>query len=168
MQPQMQTTKQPAPQPQRDLSKTYYLGPSDENEHQIALAWIDQNHPNANKPGQVRYVTELRLDRMTEEHTVIVLARTGKKRTPARETERDHNGIARVITREPETLIGELSESKPVYCKDHWFGQEDGTEGELVVHTFLEAIGKACSPWAVKPAPADSRTTPRIYRLGWA
>jgi len=169
MQPQMQSTKQSAPtaQPQRDLSKTYYLGPTDENENQIALAWIEQKYPEANTPGHVRYVTELRLDRMTEDHIVIVLART-KKRTDALETQRDHNGIAKVIRRTPAELAEEIIEGKPVYCKDHWYGQEGGQEGELIVHTFLQALGKTSIPWVVKPAPADSRTTPRIYRLGWA
>lgn len=168
MQPQTQTKQQPAPQaaPQRDLSKTYFLGPSDENEHAIALAWLQKYHPEANSPGHVRYVTELRLDRMTEEHAVIVLART-KKRTHALETVRDANNMAKVVRRSPEELIEEVQECKPVHCKDHWIA-EDGTEGELVTHTFLEAIGKTCTPWAVKPAPLDSRTAPRVYRLGWA
>lgn len=168
MQPQTQSNKQQPAQaaPARDMSKVYFLGPSDENEHAIALEWLEQNHPNANKPGHVRYVTDLKLDRMTEDHTVVVLART-KKRTDALKTERDHNGIAKVVRHKPEELIGELVENRAVHCKDHWMA-EDGTEGELIVHTFLEALGKTCSPWAVKPAPADSRTTPRIYRLGWA
>lgn len=168
----MQTQTQPkqsAPQaqPQRDMSKTYLLGPSDENENAIALAWLEKAHPDANTPGHVRYVTSLLLDRLTEEHTVIVLART-KKRTDALKTERDHNGIAKVIRSTPEELAAEIVEGKPIRCADHWIGQVDGIEGELNTQTFLEALGKTSTPWSVKPAPADSRTTPRIYRLGWA
>src|SRR6478672_6843810 len=113
MQPQMQSTKQSAPtaQPQRDMSKTYFFGPSDENEEKIALAWLMKSYPEANTPGHVRYVTNLLLDRLTEEHTVIVLART-KKRTDALKTERDPSGIARVIRSTPEQLAEEIIEGK--------------------------------------------------------
>ena len=169
MQPQTHTKQQAAaqPAPQRDMSKVYFWGPNDESENLIALEWLAKHYPDTGSHGQVRYTTALNLDKLTDEHTVIVLART-KKRTHARETERDQHGIAKVVQRKPEDLIGEIVESPPVHCKDHWQGQEYGTEGELNVNTFMNAIGKVCTPFHPKPSPQDSRVTPRTYKLGWA
>jgi hypothetical protein len=156
-----------AQQPVKNTSrgeKTYYLCPNDENEQRIVMAWLEKNCPGYNTPGHPRFATELRIDRLTDEHCVRILARTGRRVTPALRTERNEHGESKVVRAEPEDLVGEVAESAPIECKTHWLRPSDGEEGELIVSGFLEALGKVCVPYAVKWKPDDGRK----LRLGWA
>lgn len=157
-------TQTQQPKPTKGNEKLYYVAPNDENEQRIAIAWLEKHCPAYNTPGHPRFVTELRIDRLTDEHVVKVLARTGKKITQALRTERTQQGEARVVRAEPEDLIGEIVEGQPVECGKHWLERADGEEGELVVSSFLEELGKRCTPYAVKWKPEDGRKV----RLAWA
>jgi hypothetical protein len=144
--------------------KDYLISPTDENEHRIAVAWIEKHYPSINTPGNPRFTTALPVDRLTPEHTVRVLARMGRKLTPALRTERNAQGESKVHRATDEELASELSLSAPVAVRKHWMSPADGQEGEIIVSSFLEELGNVCVPYCPKWKPEDGRKV----RLAWA
>lgn len=170
MQSQMQP-KRDEPPPKVHGENLYYLGVQDENEREITEIWYEALKERGTKS---RFVTLLVLDRLTEDHSVQCLVRcaewAGKKRvkpTPALKHRLDPQSGQRETEKTleldngRETLVKELCECPVVKCSDYWI-YRDGEEGELDRARFSEAIGKTCSPAAIK-----WQGERKMY-LGWA
>jgi hypothetical protein len=167
----MQAPKQEAERPHGE--NLYYIGVNDEHERGIAHAWIEATHPNT----IAKFVTELRIDRLTRDHVVRALVRgatkTGERRpvkiSSAAPIIRNQHGIRELIPVESKDLIAEVVECAPVRCADHWReGAYDDSEGDLNVSTFLEALGKSCAPAVIKWNDGERRGDLRMLRLAWA
>jgi hypothetical protein len=164
MQPQMKQAE-PKPVGPPDRGKLhYYMCIADEHERRAAQAWVDKHSPTA------RLATEIKIDRLHDDHTVSVLVRrpTRGKLSHAVPLVADGQGIKETAPRDDDDLAGEIEERKLIACKDFWSVAEsdDGrydVEGELNVSRFLEELGKTCIPATIK-----WRDDSRILRLGWA
>lgn len=151
-QPTAAATKKPA----QMAETTYFVLMNDEYESKAGRAYLKTIYPQS----LARVVTDLRIDRLTDKHTVIPLFR-GDDRTPAVQLIRDPQGI-RVPQHTPVAeLMKEVREGQPVACAKHW-SASSGNEGELNVTSFLEELGKSCVPAAVRYVPREN-----ILRLGF-
>lgn len=166
---QQQRSGGPHVEPPRPAAITgeniYYLMPADEHEQALCMAWIEKH-----KPGTVaRNVSRLRVDRLTERHSVIVLMRRVKKPTPVIGVVRDEHNLKELVVRSPEFLVDDkpimdqVSEGPPVHAGKHWKPAPDGEDGLLNESSFLEELGKTCSPLAIK-----WRSDDRVVWLGFA
>lgn len=143
--------------PAQMAETTYFVLVNDEYESKAGRAYLKTIYPQS----LARVVTELRLDRLTDKHTVIPILR-GDDRSPAVPLVRDAHGI-RVPQPAPVTeLMKEVREGQPVACAKYW-QPGTGNEGELNVAGFLEEVGKSCVPAAVKYYPREN-----IMKLGFA
>lgn len=138
---------------------TYYVMPADEHEQAICQAWIEKHRPNT----IARSVSRLRVDRLTERHTVIVLMRRVKKPTAAVGITLDENKLRQTVHRNVDELSAEVTEGEVIRCDKHWRPASDGQDGLLDTSTFLEELGKTCTPLCIKWRADD-----RIVWLGHA
>jgi hypothetical protein len=163
MQTQKLTSPQPEPPPAVHGANLYFLCVADEHERQIAQAWLEAKYPGS----VVKLVSELKIDRLTQDHTLTALVRKGKGGRPptaAWQNVRNEHRIYELQRLEPEDLAKEVVECAPVRCADHW--REDGSEGgdgELSIAGFLEQFGKTCAPACIK-----WRSDSRVLKLMWA
>lgn len=149
--------KKPDKVPAQMAETTYFVMVSDDYEKKAAEAYLKTLYPGT----AARIVTDLRLDRLTDKHTVIALYRPDD-RTNAVQLRITPQGL-----REPQaTPIGELAkevrESTPVNCARFW-QRGSGNEGEVNLAGFLEELGKVCAPAVIKYIPREN-----ILRLGFA
>lgn len=150
---------QPEPPPRLHGDSLYYLMPADEYEQAICQAWLEKNRENT----IARSVSRLRVDRLTERHTVIVLMRRQKKPTAAVGVTLDEHKVKQLVHRNVEELASEVSEGEPITCEKHWRPASDGEDGILDTSTFLCELGKTSTPLAIKWRADD-----RIVWLGHA
>jgi hypothetical protein len=150
----------PKPEGRPHGENLYYLGVNDEHERRFVEAWLEKNRPNT----RAKYVTELRLARLTEQHTVRVLMRTGRKVSQALPMVKNEHGIKEIVQTDADKLAEEVSECASVHCRDFWVEDgSEGAEGELNTSRFLEAVGKTCIPACIKWRPDQG-----VLRLMWA
>jgi len=137
---------------------TYFLMVNDDYEKKAAKHYLSQLYPGT----AARIVTDLRLDRLTDKHTVIALRRNDE-RTQAVSLRVDPQGIRVPMYTPVADLAREVQEAEPVRCVDYWTPAREGNEGELNLAGFLEQLGKKCIPAAIKFYPREG-----ILRLGFA
>lgn len=151
----------------------YYLGINDEHERRICEAWLDAQNAklaSENIVSKARYVTELNTLKLDRDHVVRVLMRREKKLTQALPLVRNQHGIKELAESDDAALAQKIVECEEVRCADHWIEDgSEGGEGELCTRTFLEALGKTCTPACIKwkDDVKDGRDY-RKLRLGWA
>lgn len=139
------------------VDTSYFIIQEDEYEKKAAREYIRSKYPNT----QARIVTELRLDRLTDKHTVYALFRDNE-RSPAVHLVANANGIRELRPAPVAELAAEVKESKAIRCADFWMPAREGNEGELDLSTFLSELGKRCAPAAIKYYPAQG-----ILKLGF-
>lgn len=154
---QSAAAKQQTPDLLQMVDTTYFVMLDDEYEKKAAKEYLRQHYPNTN----ARVVHELRIDRLTDKHTVIALFR-GNERTDAVRVVANGQGIRELKPTPLPELAGEVQESKPVRCAEYWQTIE-GNEGTLDVASFLTELGKKCTPAAIKLYPAQG-----FMKLGFA
>lgn len=152
-----QTQTEPKKQVEKHGDGLYYLLVNDEHEARIARAWVDKHHPGSRS----KRVTMIPIERLTQDHVVRVLARTGRKITPAVRVFKDQHGIKTLETLESDdpTLLAEVVEGPPIQVIDFWIDavEETGEEGYLDRANFLQAVGKTSAPFAIKYRSDDKR-----------
>lgn len=134
---------------------TYYLAINDDGELKIAKAWFKDRYPEVVRDPQrhpwPKITREIPIPRLHEKATVIALIR-GEDRSPLEKRTRDQaTGMMTSQANDPAMLLEEVRECKPVRIGDHWRGKSDEWDafgGEIDRPTFLEALGKVCSPLA--------------------
>lgn len=157
-QTQPSAASEPKKPPLQMVDTTYFVMLNDEFEMKAAKAYIKNLYPGT----AARIVTDLRLDRLTDKHTVIALRRSDE-RTQAVSLRVSPSGIREPVHTPIEQLMREVQESEPVRCADFWQPAREGNEGELNLAGFMEEFGKKCIPAAIKFYPRDG-----ILRLGFA
>lgn len=150
-------TKKPDKAPVQMAETTYFVLVSDDYEKKAAEAYLKAIYPGS----AARHVTDLRLDRLTDKHTVIALYRPDD-RTQAVQMRVNMHGIREPVHTPVAELMKEVREGKPVDCAQFW-QRGSGNEGELFLAGFLEEFGKTCAPAVVKYVPREN-----IMRLGFA
>jgi hypothetical protein len=143
---------------------TYFLFSHAGDEPKIALLYLQEKHPAS----RAKRVAELRIDRLTDKHKVIVLVRGRnplKPATPLTGSRRNEYGIRELVNANPADLVGEMGASEPIDCGKFWnrtAGWEGG-DGELDIPGFLQAVAAAASPLRVSWHPEQ---LPGILKLG--
>lgn len=177
-QQQAQQRKEPEP-PRRELNElTVFLCLEGEHEANIARAYMQATYPGS----KARLVQELRLDRLTERHTVIALWRDRDCTPPVLAIRDEVSGGRGLELRDPHTLVKEVLEGKPIACKDYWgdasevdddgFGMSSMTDGELQTGAFMNELGTSMGKcWvankrAREPAILKRGTDQRVLKLG--
>lgn len=156
---QTQTVEEPkakAPKVQMD-EYTYFVCIDDDYERKAAREYVNTKYPKS----LAKFVHELRLDRLTDKHTVIALVR-GNERTPAVQVIVNPQGVRTLSNTPVSELAAEVVESDAVSCAKHW-SKLAGGEGELHLPAFLEELGRACVPAAIKNYPNT-----KTLKLGFA
>lgn len=129
----------------QDSYETYFLVPQGGAEFSIAREYLKKMYPTS----EGRLTTEIPLDRLTDRNTVIVLLRT--EGTAAEAVILNPTAGNSSIRRLPhKELAEEVVESDPIACKAFWTKGGRFNDGVVDVASFLEALGKAASPLAVK------------------
>lgn len=156
-QPQPVAAEQKKPVSAQMAETTYFVMISDDYEKKAAQAYLQAIYPGT----AARVVQDLRLDRLTDRHTVIALYRPDD-RTPAVQMRLTPQGLREPLHTPVADLMKEVREGKPVECKQFW-QRGSGNEGELNLSGFLEELGKQCAPAVIKYIARD-----HIMRLGFA
>lgn len=136
--------KKASTKPVQQDENTYFIYLADEYEAKAARAYLKSLYPTS----LAKQVAELRLDRLTDKHTVIALRRDNE-RTPAVQVIVNPQGVRTLSYTPPTELMKEVAEAEPIKCSDFWH-KVAGGEGELDLARFLEELGKRCSPAAIK------------------
>src|SRR5215471_6965243 len=135
---------------------TYFVMVSDDYEIKAAREYVKMMYPGT----QAKVVHELRLDRLTDKHTVITLTRDNE-RTPAVAIRHNPQGIREISPTPVAELAKEVRESKPIAVEKYW-AEVDG-DGVVDLASFLTELGKGASPAAVKYLPSQG-----LLKLGFA
>ena len=176
---QAHAQQQQQSQPRKDLPSEFhvYVCLEGEFEAHIARAYMQKTYPGS----KARLVQELRLHNLSRQHIVIALWRDRGCTTAVFAPRDEQSGARGLEIREPETLIGEVLEGKPLHVKDFWGeGAESDdelsmtalTDGELDRNAFLQALGTSMSKCHVsqrrakEPAIIKRSTDQRSVRLG--
>lgn len=136
--------KKASTKPAQQDENTYFIYLADEHETKAARAYLKSLYPTS----LAKQVAELRLDRLTDKHTVIALRRDNE-RTPAVQVIVNPQGVRTLSQTPMAELMKEVQESEPLRCADFWH-QRPGGDGELDLARFLEELGKRCTPAAIK------------------
>jgi hypothetical protein len=102
----------------------YFLLPSEETDEKLANAWKKKHladHPDS----KAKFVSEIKLQRLTERHIVIPLY------VPA-----------------TEATTKEITAGTGVRVADHWLAE--GEDGRVNTRTFLRQLNKGCLPAMIK------------------
>jgi len=155
---------------------TYFMMLPDQYEQRVMLAYIAQKYPQS----EARKVSELRVDRLTDLHSVIVLVRP--RPTPAATQFKNGMGVSEFQHHEPEEKLKEVRESRPILVKTFFkapgavpefneYGDRpemsldnEVGDGELNISNFLTALAQAASPMTLNWHPTQ---LPGIVRLAW-
>lgn len=121
---------------------TYFFMMPDPYEQRIMLAYLAEKYPDS----QAKKVSELRIDRLTDLHAVIVLVRP--KPSAAATQFKNQMGLSEFTHHEPETKMAEVREARPILIKDFWreAGEDSVSDGELDTSAFITAVSQAASP----------------------
>jgi hypothetical protein len=157
-QPQPQAAEPKKPVPLQMSEHTYFVMVNDDYEKKAATAYVKSLYPGT----AAKVVADLRLDRLTDKHTVIALRRPTEC-TPAVALRINPQGIRETSITPVDALMREVQESEPVHCAEHWRAAREGNDGELDISGFATALGTRCIPAAIKYYPRDG-----ILRLGFA
>jgi hypothetical protein len=143
-----------------DSRFTYFLYLPDDYEKEVMRLYLLQKYPNS----QARKVGEMQVNRLTDQHQVIILTRP--KPTPDKTPYKDPMGSVQYTLHEPKSKLSEIRESKPIFCKDFWTeGHDDSmVDGTLNTHTFLAAVSAAASPLTISWHPEQN---PGVLKLSW-
>ena len=178
----MSQPQQQSQQPQKRELTEFHVFVCLEGEHEaaIARAYMQKTYPGS----KARLVQELRLDRLHDKHTVIALWRDRGCTPPVMAPRDDVSGGRGLELRDPDTLVSEVLEGKPIHVRDHWgegdlsadddMGMTSMSDGELQKGTFLNAIGTSMSKCHVtgkrarEPAIVKRSTDARTLKLGRA
>lgn len=136
---------------------TYFVALADDDEFQIAKAYVKAMYPQT----AAKLVRELRLDRLTDKHTVIALRRDDE-RSPVAVLEPSPTGQRQPRRRPAVELIGEIREAPPIRVAEFWGPGLDG-DGEVDSSGFMSALGTRAIPAAVKNYP-----TQKTLKLAYA
>lgn len=138
------------------VDTTYFVLVNDDYEIKAGKEYVRSIYPGT----AAKVVHELRLDRLTDKHTVIALTRD-HERTGAIQVKPNAQGIREIYPTPIAELAKEVRESKPIVVAKYWH-EVDG-DGEVDLAGFLQEVGKAAVPATVKYIPAQN-----ILRLGFA
>lgn len=149
----------PASDPVRDSAQTWILMPESEPEAALCEEWVAEHCPV--KIAQGAIVQTLDLAQLRPDDSVICMVRGKDKRRPLTRMEITVVQGENISTERPtEELLSQMVLTRPVFCKDHWvMGGPAGmgrAGGRLNYATFLEAIGKLCTP--LSPRRLDSNS----------
>jgi hypothetical protein len=160
---------QTGPQAEVDL-EAWYLVPEIEPEPQTSQFWLLKQTLSI---PEENIVTELPLDRLHSRSSVYVLCRKpyrGKHGNGIR----PHLPITSVVDGERlhtpvplEELADDMRAYGPVVVKEHWSSGSNKFNSKLNRNSFLEALGKAASPWSLawKDATRKDGDLPTILYL---
>lgn len=143
-----------------DSRFTYFLYLPDDYEREVMRLYLAQKYPTTT----ARRVGEMQVNRLTDQHNVIVLSRP--KPTASSTPRKNQMGAVEFEHHEPKTKLPEVRESKPIFCRDFWIeGNEDSmVDGTLDTHLFLAAVSKAASPLTINWHPEQN---PGVLKLSW-
>lgn len=139
---------------------TYFLYLPDDFEKEVMRLYLAQKYPTS----LARRVGEMQVNRLTDQHQVIVLVRP--KPTPASTPHKNQMGATEFEHHDHKTKLGEVRESRPIFCREFWQeGNDDSmVDGTLNTHQFLEAVSRAASPLTISWHPEQN---PGILKLSW-
>lgn len=126
-----------------DGAMTQILVPNDPHEERICLAYLESKYGAI----QARVVKALPLARLTDQHTVLVVAR--RKLKPIMRRQPDPSGMPHEYPVAIEELILDVAEREPIRIASHWQSAAD-TGGHVNVNSFLELLGVIASPFCVR------------------
>lgn len=141
------TTEKPrdkAPGPRLvDSPMTQILIPNDPHEERICLAYLEATYGDF----KARVVKAIPLARLTDQHTVLVVAR--RKLKPITKRQPDPSGMPHDYPVDITELILDVTEREPIRIANHWQAAAD-TGGHVNVATFLELLGVISAPFCVR------------------
>jgi len=133
-----------APEPRLiDSPMTQILIPNDPHEERISVAHLESKYGDF----KARVVKALPLARLTDQHTVLVVAR--RRRKPVTRRQPDASGMPHEYPIPIEELIQDVSEREPIVIAKHWQVAPD-TGGHVNVNSFLELLGVISTPFCVR------------------
>lgn len=140
----------PLPPPTRpperlvDKRNTYLFIPNSEHEDRIGRFYLEQMY---GEDLQARIVQAIPVARLTDESTVIVVAR--KKIKPVYRRQPDAQGMPQEYPVAIEELAQDIQERPPIYVRDYWL-EDLELGGKLDMRSFLETLNKAAQPFCVR------------------
>lgn len=126
-----------------DSPMTQILIPNDPNEERICLAYLEAKYGEL----KGRVVKAIPLARLTDQHTVLVVAR--RKLKPISRRQPDQSGMPHEYPVAIEELIQDVTEREPIRIANHWQAAAD-TGGHVNANSFLELLGMISSPFCVR------------------
>lgn len=151
-----QRQQQPAPAPAFD-GVTYYLIVADDPDREMALKYLEGKQIKPTR--HCRIVTELNVERLTEQHRVIALYRNTRGDRNSVSTVQGDDGRNRRVL---EATHAPIQETEPIAIADCWVKGNasvddilDGmlSDGELNTRKFLGELGKRIVPAVVSFHP---------------
>lgn len=142
---------------------TYFIMLPDDYEKKIMLAYLESKYAKESL-ALAKKVGEMRVDRLTDMHTVIALVRP--RPSPAATPFKNQMGLTDYEHHEPELKGREVRESRPILIKRFWRAASDEAmvDGELNTSEFLTALAQAASPLSINWHPEQ---TPGVVKLSW-
>jgi hypothetical protein len=139
---------------------TYFLYLPNDFDKEVMRLYLQEKYPNS----LARKVGEMQVNRLTEQHAVIVLTRP--RPTADKTPFKNQMGTVEYTLHPAEEKIREVRESKPIFCKEFWHeGNEDSMiDGALDTHLFLGAVSVAASPLTISWHPEQN---PGVLKLSW-
>jgi hypothetical protein len=142
--PSTQKTKDaPAQSRLVDSPMTQILIPNDPHEQRICAAYLESKYGEI----KARVVQAIPLARLTDQHTVLVVAR--RKLKPITKRQPDPSGMPHEYPVAIEELIQDVTEREPIRIANHWQAAAD-TGGHVNVNSFLELLGIVSAPFCVR------------------
>jgi len=135
---------------------TYLLIPHDEHETRIARHWISNKYGEDFKAQVVRGVPLIRL---TEQHTIIVIARRRIKAITRRQL--GAGGMPEDFEIDLDELAVEVVEREPLKIATLWRDDNEETGGSIDLENFWPALNKRSAPFH-----CQFRADEGIVRLG--
>lgn len=149
----------PANDPVRDASTTWLLMPEAGPEAALCEEWVAEHCPV--KIVQNAIVQMLDLAQLRPDDSVICMVRGKDKRRPLTRMQITVVQGENISSERPtDELLAQMVLTQPVFCRDHWVmtgaSGMGRAGGRLNYATFLEAIGKVCTPLAPRRADSNS------------
>jgi len=110
----------------------YVLLPADEVEIEVCRGWWDEKYPKS----KARLISELRLQRLTDEHVLVTLTRSPPERP---KFQRMEGGLREALPSDMPVRVG-----APIRVKDFW--SETGEDGQVDYLALVRAVGAQVVP----------------------
>lgn len=130
-----------------DQVMTYILMPNSMHEERIGRAWVEATYGRNLK---AKIVTAIPLSRLTDQHTLMIVARERFK--PVTRRQPDPSGMPHDYEVPIEELILDVAEREPVKVSQFWLSGAgvDDMGGRINQDALIEHLNKISGPFNVR------------------